>query len=70
MVDFDIDNSLRTVLGFEAKKYTKVGTYESENIVNILNVNSILVHCDIIEGSRVNGKLVLTLTFNVRKMKH
>ena len=57
VVDFAIDNSLRTVLGFDAKKYSKVGIYESENIVNILSVNSILVHCDIIEGSRVNGKL-------------
>ena len=57
VVDFDIDNSLRTVLGFEAKKYSNVGSYESENIVNILNVNSILIHCDIIEGSRVNGKI-------------
>ena len=57
VVDFDIDNSVRTVLGFDAKKYSNVGSYESENIVNILNVNSILVHCDIIEGSRVNGKV-------------
>ena len=57
LVDFNVDNSLRTVLGFEAKQYKSAGTYESENIVNILNVNSILVHCDIIEGSRVNGKL-------------
>ena len=57
VVDFGVDNSLRTVLGFEAKKYSNVGSYESENIVNILNVNSILIHCDIIEGSRVNGKI-------------
>ena len=57
VVDFGVDNSLRTVLGFEAKKYNNVGSYESENIVNILNVNSILIHCDIIEGSRVNGKI-------------
>ena len=35
VVDFNIDNSLKTVLGFEAKKYSKVGTYENENIVNI-----------------------------------
>ena len=54
-VDFNIDNSLRSVLGFNAKQYKKPGRYESENIVNILNVNSILVHCDIIEASRVNG---------------
>ena len=57
IVDFNIENSLRTVLGFNAKQYKKQGTYESENIVNILSVNSILVHCDIIEGSRVNGEL-------------
>ena len=38
VVDFSIDNSLRTVLGFDAKKYGNVGSYESENIVNILNV--------------------------------
>ena len=57
VVDFGIDHSLRTVLGFEAKKYSNIGSYESENIVNILNVNSILIHCDIIERSRVDGKI-------------
>ena len=57
LVDFDIDHSLRSVLGFEAKKYSNIGFYESENIVNILNVNSILVHCDIIEGPRVDGRI-------------
>ena len=55
VVDFNIDNSVRTVLGFDAKKYSNVGFYESENIVNILSVNTILVHCDIIEGCRING---------------
>ena len=54
-VDFNIDNSLRSVLGFNAKQYKGAGRYESENIVNILSVNSILVHCDIIDASRVNG---------------
>ena len=33
VVDFIIDNSLRTVLGFEAKKYSNFGFYESENIL-------------------------------------
>ena len=55
-VDFDVgDDSLCTVLGFDRKVYT-VGRYESERIVNILSVNSILVHCDIIESSRLNGR--------------
>ena len=57
IVDFNVDNSLKSVLGFSGKRYETPGRYESENIVNILNVNSILVHCDIIEGSRVNGKV-------------
>ena len=53
-VDFNIDDSLCSVLGFERNVY-KVGRHESEHIVNILSVNSILVHCDVIESSRLNG---------------
>ncbi len=64
IVDFDIDNRLRSVLGFEAKKYKGGGgRYESENKVNILTVNSILVHCDIIKPSRVNG-MVAPVIYN------
>ena len=33
----------------------KRGRHESENLVDIISVNSILVHCDIIGASRVNG---------------
>ena len=43
------------MLGFQAKKYKGVKRYESENNVNILSVNSILVHCDVINPVRVNG---------------
>ena len=57
IVDFNIENSIRSVLGFEAKKYKGGRRYESENTVNILSVNSILVNCDVISSSRVNGKL-------------
>ena len=46
--------SLRTVLGFDAKVY-KDGIHESEHTVNILRVNSIIIHCDIITLSRKNG---------------
>ena len=53
-VNFDEDDRLCTVLGFDKKVY-KVGRHESEHIVNILSVNSILVHCDVIESSRLNG---------------
>ena len=57
IIDFDTKNSIRSVLGFEAKKYKGGKRYESENTVNILSVNSILVNCDVISSSRVNGKL-------------
>jgi hypothetical protein len=56
-VDFTIANSLRTVLGFESKTYTR-GRYESVDMVNINSVNSIFVHCDAIQGSHVDGKLM------------
>ena len=55
IVDFTAKNSIRSVLGFQAKKYKGVKRYESENNVNILSVNSILVHCDVINPVRVNG---------------
>ena len=41
-------------------KYTG-GFHESENPVNILSVNSILVNIDIISGSYVNGKMKNTI---------
>ena len=53
-VDFNNQNSLAKVLGFTGTKYTE-GFHESENVVNILRINSILVNIGIISGSYVNG---------------
>ena len=53
-VDFNYQNSLAKVFGFTGAKYTE-GFHESENVVNILSINSILVNIDIISGSYVNG---------------
>ena len=53
-VDFNHQNYLAKVLGFTGTKYTK-GYHESENVVNILSINSIFVNIDIISGSYVNG---------------
>ena len=53
-VDFNHQNSLSTVLGFTGTKYTE-GFVQSENVVNILSINSRLVNIDIIRGSYVNG---------------
>ena len=53
-VSFESDDTLKDILGFN-KKILEAGTYESDNIANILDVNTILVHLNIITGSYVNG---------------
>ena len=53
-VDFNHPDSIAKVLGFTGTKYMG-GFHESENVVNILSINSILVNIDIISGSYVNG---------------
>ena len=53
-VDFRRYNSINSLLGFDSKLYTS-GFNESENMVNNLTINSILVNIDIISGSYVNG---------------
>ena len=52
-VDFNNQNSIAKVLGYTGSKYTE-GFHESENVVNILRMNSILVNIDIVSGSYVN----------------
>ena len=52
--DFRQDKSIKSLLGFHSKLYTS-GFHESENMVNILLINSILVNIDIISGSYIIG---------------
>ena len=59
-VDFRQDKSINSLLGFHSKLYTS-GFNESENMVNILTINSILVNIDIISGSYVNGSTPRTI---------
>ena len=59
-VDFNHQNSIAKVLGFTGAKYTE-GFHESENVINILSINSIFVNTDIITGSYVNGKTKNTI---------
>ena len=49
-VSFDVPNSLASVLSFERRIYG-VRRYASENPANIMSVNCILVHCNIIHSS-------------------
>ena len=53
-VDMKGEKSIRSVLGYEAKVYKERRT-ESEHTVNIMRVNSIFVHCNLINSSYVNG---------------
>ena len=50
-VSFDVPNSLSSVLGFKQDIVYGVGRHASEKLVNIMSVNSILVHCNIIHFS-------------------
>ena len=53
-VDFRQHETINSFSGFHSKLYTS-GLYESETMVNILTITSILVIIDIIPGSCVNG---------------
>jgi hypothetical protein len=53
-VDFGVPNSIGSILGF-GDVVIGHGYNESPNIVDIMQINSILVNIDIIMGSYVNG---------------
>ena len=59
-VDFRKYKSINSLLGFDSNLYTS-GFHESENMINILTINSILVSIDIISGSYVNGSTQPTI---------
>ena len=59
-VDFRKDKSINNLLGFDSK-HCKSRFHESENMVNILTTNSILVNIYIISGSYVNGSTQPTI---------
>jgi len=60
IVDLRVRNSIASVLGFRNQVY-KEGIHESESVVNILSINSILVNSDIVGGSYVNGRTQNTI---------
>ena len=55
-VNFPEENSIANVLGFETKDYVGPKEFIGEKICNILKVNNILVQCDVIAGSSINGR--------------
>ena len=60
LFDFRRYKSINDLLGFHSKVYIS-GFNESEDMVNILTINSILVNIYIISGSYVNGSIQPTI---------
>ena len=60
VVDFRKDKSINSLLGFDRNLDTS-GFNDSENMVNILTINSILVNIEIISGCYVNGSTQPTI---------
>jgi len=54
-IDFNGEQSMSDMLGFNKILLSGIGEHEGINIVNIVSVNSILVNCNIIEGSYINS---------------
>ena len=44
-ISFDVPNSLASVLGFKRSIVNGVGRHANENLVNIMSLYSILIHC-------------------------
>ena len=54
-VDFNIEHSLSHLLGFKKKLY-KQGFHVAENLPHITDINSIVIHCDLVQGGYVRGE--------------
>ena len=54
-VSFDVPNSLASVLSFKQSTVYGAGRHASEDLVNIMSVNFILVHYNVIHSSYMRG---------------
>ena len=53
-IKFTHEKNIKKLLGFTQNSYN-TGMYYSEKLVNILSINSIFVHVNVVNGSIVNG---------------
>ena len=53
-LNFDIENSIAPLLGFR-KTVFKQGKYTSQEIIDVLGISSINIHCNVISGVKYNG---------------
>ena len=56
VVDFRIPNSIGDVLGFGSTFLGRNGIHDSRNPVNITHINSVQIHCSLVDGSYINGE--------------
>lgn len=55
-VDFTQPNTIGPMLGFSQKVLEADKKYTSESTVNILNINVIMIECNIVKGAYINGQ--------------
>ena len=55
-IDFQPDDSIGSLLGFTKRLLNPSYTYDSDQPVQILKVNSVRVECNITTGAYINGK--------------
>lgn len=53
---FDETNSIRSIFGFSSIFIEANTPTESENIIQITQLNAIIIECDIVRGSYINGQ--------------
>jgi len=68
MVEIRFPRSIGKVIGFAEQFLGRNGLHDSENPVNITNINTRQIHCSLVNGSYINGltsDLVYTVSPNV-----
>jgi len=68
LVDFRPANSIGKVIGFAKQFLGENGIHDSENPVNITNINSLQIHCNLVDGSYINrltSDLLYTVSPNI-----
>lgn len=56
-INFDVENSIGSLLGFEKVTLEANKWHESAKVVNILPTTVIRIECDLVQGSYTNGAL-------------
>ena len=56
-IDFQVENSMYNLLGFDKKDYFKgIGLHVGKRIVNITNIAQLIFNCNITNSNYINGK--------------